>query len=148
MIAPPVEMRSSGSRLSASFERLRNSQSRTTTRRCGKRIAHGGDLRCQSTPEEDERLKSLLASDASVITIAVKLKRTVNGVKAVEAVEHLAERGVCAFADPGTHGVFAVLGVGEVGGAVRVGHTETDDQLSGPRERRSEQAVPLEELGA
>lgn len=48
---------------------------------------------------------------------------TVNGVKAVDAIEHLAEQGVCAFADPGTHGVFAVLGVGEVGGAVRVGLT-------------------------
>lgn len=48
---------------------------------------------------------------------------TVDGVKAVDAIEHLAERGVCAFADPGTHGVFAVLGVGEVGGAVRVGLT-------------------------
>ena len=48
---------------------------------------------------------------------------TVDGVKAVDAIEHLAERGVCAFADPGTHGVFAVLGAGEVGGAVRVGLT-------------------------
>ncbi|WP_243790930.1 cysteine desulfurase-like protein [Saccharopolyspora gloriosae] len=48
---------------------------------------------------------------------------TVNGVKAVDAIEYLADQGVCAFADPGTHGVFAVLGVGEVGGAVRVGLT-------------------------
>ncbi|ATE51985.1 cysteine desulfurase-like protein [Actinosynnema pretiosum subsp. pretiosum] len=46
---------------------------------------------------------------------------TVAGVKSAEAVEHLSERGVCAFADPGQHGVFSVLGVGEVGGAVRVG---------------------------
>ncbi|HEY8374118.1 MAG TPA: cysteine desulfurase-like protein [Pseudonocardiaceae bacterium] len=46
---------------------------------------------------------------------------TVAGVKAAEAVEHLADRGVCAFSDPGHHGVFAALGVGEVGGAVRVG---------------------------
>ncbi|MBA8827472.1 cysteine desulfurase [Saccharopolyspora lacisalsi] len=46
---------------------------------------------------------------------------TVEGVKAEDAIEHLSERGVCAFADPGTHGVYAVLGVGEVGGAVRVG---------------------------
>ena len=46
---------------------------------------------------------------------------TVDGVKAVDAIEHLAEREVCAFADPGTHGAFAVLGVGEVGGVVRVG---------------------------
>jgi cysteine desulfurase len=46
---------------------------------------------------------------------------TVTGVKAWDAAEHLAERGVCVFADPGHHGVFAALGVGEVGGAVRVG---------------------------
>lgn len=46
---------------------------------------------------------------------------TVEGVKAEDAIEHLSERGVCAFADPGTHGVYSVLGVGEVGGAVRVG---------------------------
>lgn len=46
---------------------------------------------------------------------------TVEGVKADDVIEHLAQRGVCAFADPGTYGVYAVLGVGEVGGAVRVG---------------------------
>lgn len=46
---------------------------------------------------------------------------TVDGVKAEDVIEHLADRGVCAFADPGTRGVFSVLGVGEVGGAVRVG---------------------------
>jgi cysteine desulfurase family protein (TIGR01976 family) len=49
------------------------------------------------------------------------LSFTVSGVKAGDALAHLAERGVCAFADPGTHGVFAALGVGEVGGVVRVG---------------------------
>ncbi|GAB3285941.1 cysteine desulfurase-like protein [Parasphingorhabdus pacifica] len=46
---------------------------------------------------------------------------TVEGVEAVDLIEHLADRGVCAFADPGEFGVFSVLGVGEVGGAVRVG---------------------------
>jgi cysteine desulfurase family protein (TIGR01976 family) len=46
---------------------------------------------------------------------------TVAGVKASEAVEHLSEQGVCAFADPGHNGVFSVLGVGEIGGAVRIG---------------------------
>ncbi|WP_016699825.1 cysteine desulfurase-like protein [Actinoalloteichus spitiensis] len=46
---------------------------------------------------------------------------TVRGVKAADAVEHLLSRGVCAFDDPGTHGVFAVLGGGEVGGVVRLG---------------------------
>lgn len=55
---------------------------------------------------------------------------TVHGVKAEDVVEHLAERGVCAFADPGTHGVFAMLGVSEVGGVVRVGlahYTNVDE---------------------
>lgn len=45
----------------------------------------------------------------------------VAGVKADEAVEHLSKRGICAFADNGHNGVFAALGVGEVGGAVRIG---------------------------
>lgn len=51
------------------------------------------------------------------------LSFTVAGVKAEDVIEHLAQRDLCAFADPGTHGVFAVLGVGEVGGAVRIGLT-------------------------
>ena len=46
---------------------------------------------------------------------------TINGVKAEDAVAHLAEQGICVFADPGAHGVFAALGAAEVGGAVRVG---------------------------
>lgn len=46
---------------------------------------------------------------------------TVANVKAFDAVEQLAQAGVCAFADPGNHDVFATLGLGEVGGAVRVG---------------------------
>ncbi|MDI2032076.1 cysteine desulfurase-like protein [Saccharopolyspora sp. TS4A08] len=59
---------------------------------------------------------------------------TVNGVKAEDAVAHLADRGICAFADPGTHGVFAALGAAEVGGAVCVGlahytNTTEVDQL-------------------
>ncbi|MQA08425.1 MAG: cysteine desulfurase-like protein [Pseudonocardiaceae bacterium] len=46
---------------------------------------------------------------------------TVAQTKASEVVEHLAEHGLCAFADDVPSGVFAALGVGEVGGAVRVG---------------------------
>ncbi|MGH3516885.1 MAG: cysteine desulfurase-like protein [Haloechinothrix sp.] len=46
---------------------------------------------------------------------------TVAGRKASEVVEHLTSRGVCAFADDGSSGVFASLGVAEVGGAVRIG---------------------------
>jgi cysteine desulfurase family protein (TIGR01976 family) len=46
---------------------------------------------------------------------------TVSDVKASTAIVHLADRGVCAFADDVPSGVFAALGVAEVGGAVRVG---------------------------
>lgn len=46
---------------------------------------------------------------------------TVAEVKASTAIVHLADRGICAFADDVPSGVFAALGVAEVGGAVRVG---------------------------
>ncbi|MGH3761559.1 cysteine desulfurase-like protein [Actinophytocola sp.] len=46
---------------------------------------------------------------------------TVADVKASSAVVRLAERGICAFADDVPSGVFAALGVAEVGGAVRIG---------------------------
>jgi cysteine desulfurase family protein (TIGR01976 family) len=46
---------------------------------------------------------------------------TVAGVKASDAIVHLADHGVCVFADDAPSGVFSVLGVREVGGAVRVG---------------------------
>jgi cysteine desulfurase len=46
---------------------------------------------------------------------------TVTDVKASTAVGHLADRGICAFADDVPSGVFAALGVSEVGGAVRIG---------------------------
>jgi cysteine desulfurase len=46
---------------------------------------------------------------------------TVAEIKASTAIVHLADRGVCAFADDVPSGVFAALGVAEVGGAVRVG---------------------------
>jgi cysteine desulfurase len=46
---------------------------------------------------------------------------TVSDVKAAVASVHLADRGICAFADDTRTGVFAALGVAEVGGAIRVG---------------------------
>jgi cysteine desulfurase family protein (TIGR01976 family) len=46
---------------------------------------------------------------------------TVAGRKGWDVVQALADAGVCAFADSGHHGVFATLGVGEVGGAVQIG---------------------------
>ncbi|HEX3786840.1 MAG TPA: cysteine desulfurase-like protein [Pseudonocardiaceae bacterium] len=45
----------------------------------------------------------------------------VAGMKAEEAVVLLSKQGICAFADNGQNGVFAALGVGEIGGAVRIG---------------------------
>jgi cysteine desulfurase len=46
---------------------------------------------------------------------------TVADIKASTVIVHLADRGVCAFADDVPSGVFAALGVAEVGGAVRIG---------------------------
>ena len=46
---------------------------------------------------------------------------TVADLKAATVIVHLADRGVCAFADDVPSGVFAALGVAEVGGAVRIG---------------------------
>jgi cysteine desulfurase len=50
-----------------------------------------------------------------------------HAVKAPEVAEHLAQRGICAFADPGEQGVLAHLGTAEIGGAVRIafGHYTT-----------------------
>ena len=52
---------------------------------------------------------------------APALAFAVAGRKASEVAEHLATQGMCAFADDGTSGLFESLGVGEVGGAVRIG---------------------------
>lgn len=46
---------------------------------------------------------------------------TIADVKASTAIVHLADCGICAFADDVPSGVFAALGVAEVGGAVRIG---------------------------
>jgi cysteine desulfurase len=46
---------------------------------------------------------------------------TVADTKASVVSVHLADRGICAFADDTRAGVFAALGVAEVGGAVRIG---------------------------
>lgn len=46
---------------------------------------------------------------------------TVVDREATEVARHLAEHDVCVFAEQGADGVFASLGVGEAGGALRVG---------------------------
>ncbi|WP_018683418.1 cysteine desulfurase-like protein [Actinokineospora enzanensis] len=73
------------------------------------------------------RLISDLRAQRHLMVIGDAMRRipalafTVADVKAQDAVVRLAERGICAFADDTPTGVFATLGVGEVGGAVRVG---------------------------
>jgi cysteine desulfurase len=68
-----------------------------------------------------------LRSQGHVMVIGDAMRRvptvafTVSHMKAPDVVEHLAAMGVCAFADPGLHGVLAALGIGEIGGAVVVG---------------------------
>jgi cysteine desulfurase family protein (TIGR01976 family) len=72
-------------------------------------------------------LTSELRSLGHVMVIGDAMRRVpalafaVAGMKSEEAVDHLAKRGICAFADTGHNGVFAALGVGEIGGAVRIG---------------------------
>lgn len=73
------------------------------------------------------RLTSELRGLRHVMLIGDAMRRipsvafTVAGHKASDVVEFLASHRLCAFADDGTSGVFASLGVAEVGGAVRIG---------------------------
>jgi selenocysteine lyase/cysteine desulfurase len=73
------------------------------------------------------QLSTELRSLRHVMVIGDAMRRipalafTVTDKKAPEVAEYLASRGLCAFADDGTSGVFASLGVGEVGGVVRIG---------------------------
>lgn len=81
--------------------------------------SHTGGLLGRMTSEL-QAMRHVMVIGAAIRRIPV-LAFTVAGGKAGDVVEHLASRGVCAFADDGTYGVFASLGVGEVGGAVRIG---------------------------
>lgn len=73
------------------------------------------------------QLSTELRSLRHVMVIGDAMRRipalafTVADKKAAEVAEFLASQGLCAFADEGTSGLFAALGVGEVGGAVRIG---------------------------
>jgi cysteine desulfurase family protein (TIGR01976 family) len=73
------------------------------------------------------QLSTELRSLRHVMVIGDAMRRipslafTVAGRKSPEVAEYLASQGLCAFADDGVTGVFASLGVGEVGGAVRIG---------------------------
>ncbi|WP_028851555.1 cysteine desulfurase-like protein [Thermocrispum municipale] len=80
---------------------------------------HTSDLLATLTSELRAMRHVMLIGDAMRRIPALAF--TVVDRKASEVVEHLASRGICAFADEGTTGLFAALGVGEVGGAVRIG---------------------------
>ncbi|WP_199430828.1 cysteine desulfurase-like protein [Qaidamihabitans albus] len=73
------------------------------------------------------QLSTELRSLRHVMVIGDAMRRipalafTIADRKAPEVAEYLASQGLCAFADEGASGVFASLGVGEVGGAVRIG---------------------------
>ncbi|GAA1952741.1 cysteine desulfurase-like protein [Amycolatopsis minnesotensis] len=73
------------------------------------------------------QLSTELRSLRHVMVIGDAMRRipalafTIAGKKAPEVADYLASQGLCAFADDGSSGVFASLGVGEVGGAVRIG---------------------------
>ena len=72
----------------------------------------------------DELVDDLRAADITVLGASerrVPLLSLTLREKAPDVVEHLATRGICAFADPGTAGVLAHLGAAESGGAVRIG---------------------------
>jgi cysteine desulfurase len=72
-------------------------------------------------------LISELRSLGHVMVIGDAMRRVpviafaVAGMRADDAASHLAKRGICVFADNGQNGVFAALGIGEIGGAVRIG---------------------------
>jgi cysteine desulfurase family protein (TIGR01976 family) len=73
------------------------------------------------------QLSTELRSLRHVMVIGDAMRRipslafTIEDKKAPEVAEFLASQGLCAFADDGASGVFSSLGVGEVGGAVRIG---------------------------
>jgi len=73
------------------------------------------------------KLISELRAIRNVMVIGDAMRRvpvlafTIADMKATDAIVALADQGICAFADDVPSGVFAALGVSEVGGAVRVG---------------------------
>ncbi|MFD1050242.1 aminotransferase class V-fold PLP-dependent enzyme, partial [Kibdelosporangium lantanae] len=73
------------------------------------------------------KLISELRAIRNVMVIGDAMRRipvlafTIADMKATDAIVALADRGICTFADDVPSGVFAALGVSEVGGAVRVG---------------------------
>jgi cysteine desulfurase family protein (TIGR01976 family) len=70
-------------------------------------------------------LDGLWATPVSVIGRPVRrvplLSVAHGSVKAADAVNHLAEHGICAFADTGDRGVLGHLGSAEIGGVIRIG---------------------------
>lgn len=74
-----------------------------------------------------DRLSAELRSLPHVTVLGDPLRRIpvlafyVAGHKSADVAAYLAQQGLCAFADSSTAGLFESLGLGEVGGAVRIG---------------------------
>jgi cysteine desulfurase len=110
--------------LTASIEHLAGLDDAITGTRRGRLLGSMSALEGYHTSLLDELVADLLDIDVTVLGWSERrvprLSLTLQ-TKAPDVVEHLAERGICAFADPGNQGVLASLGAAEAGGAVRIG---------------------------
>ncbi|HVH24205.1 MAG TPA: aminotransferase class V-fold PLP-dependent enzyme, partial [Pseudonocardia sp.] len=110
--------------LTASIEHLAGLDDGIAGTRRGRLLGSMAALEAYHTGLLDELVADLLDIDVTVLGWSERrvprLSLTLQA-KAPDVVEHLAERGICAFADPGNQGVLASLGAAEAGGAVRIG---------------------------
>ncbi len=110
--------------LIASIEHLANLDDSITGTRRGRLLGSMAALEAYHNLLLDELVADLLDAGVTVLGLSerrVPLLSVTLPVKAPDVVEHLAGRGICTFADPGTQGVLASLGAAEAGGAVRIG---------------------------
>lgn len=80
---------------------------------------HTTELVTRITSELRRMSHIMLIGDATHRVPALAF--TVEGHQVADVVTHLADRRICAVADRGAGGALSALGVGEVGGAVRIG---------------------------
>ena len=110
--------------LIASIDHLSGLDDSITGTRRGRLLGSMAALEAYHTALLDDLVDDLRDADVTVLGASERRVPRLSltcAVKAPDAVEHLAERGICAFADPGTQGVLASLGAAEAGGAVRIG---------------------------
>ena len=111
--------------LIASIEHLAGLDESITGTRRGRLLGSMAALEAYHSTLLDELVEDLRDLDVTVLGWPQRrvplLSLTLPQVKASEVVEHLAQRGICAIADPATQGVLASVGAAEAGGAVRIG---------------------------